>query len=112
MILKNIHSRRILALTLSLALALIAGSSLWHHDHGQALVHHAPADSRMAAPAAEADHADYCPICLSQRLLSHSWIQVANEAAIPTPIAHIPERPAVLPTGGSHNSPEARAPPC
>jgi len=112
MVIESIHSRRTLALALSLALALVAGSSLWHHDHERALLHQAPADSRLSAPSLDSHQDDYCPICLSHRLLTHSWIQAAAEAAAPVTSAHDFAQPALMPAGGSIDSPEARAPPC
>jgi len=107
------HSRRRLALTLTLALALVACSSLWHNDHERELFHDVQTDapSLIVSPALESLAVDACPICLTHRLLTQSWIQAAQEAVALTISAPNRIEPVVLPAVEHSDSPEARAPP-
>jgi hypothetical protein len=106
------QSRRCLALALTLALAVVACSSLWHHDHDRPLLDQRPAASSLAAPAADGHQSDYCPVCLSQRLLGHSWLLAAAQMAEPVVNGHACTSSEAPPTGNHPRSAEARAPPC
>jgi hypothetical protein len=106
------HSRRSLSLALTLALTLVSGSSLWHHDHEQPDLHSARTDCRLdTLSLGSRQAADYCPICLTHRLLTQSWIQEAKEAVAPIISARHRIYPLVLPAVEHSDSPEARAPP-
>jgi hypothetical protein len=101
-----------LALALTLALAVVACSSLWHHDHERPLPDQRPADGTLATPAADSHRSDYCPVCLSQRLLGHSWLLAAIQMAEPVVDGHACITSEAPPPCDHPRSAEARAPPC
>jgi hypothetical protein len=71
--------RKGLALALTMSLGLLVASSLWHHAHSQILTDFSSPNYRTAD--ARATHSsEYCPVCLSHRLLTYACTQIAAEA--------------------------------
>jgi hypothetical protein len=112
MVYVKVQSRRGLALTLTLALAVVACSSLWHHDHGQSLPHKACSNERIGTQLQEAHRSDNCPVCLSQRLLTQSWGHEAGYSFELVLLARDIVQAELLPVTPVSDLPEARAPPC
>jgi hypothetical protein len=102
--------RKTLALAITTGLALLVASSLWHHDHSPALAG-INSDDRLIASAPDSHSSDYCPVCLSQRLLTHTCTQSVAETPSTVICSYCTISASILPVSNYAFHSEARAPP-
>ena len=102
--------RRSLVLALTSSLGLLVISSLWHHEHSPALAG-IVTDDHQSTNAQSKHSSEYCPVCLSHRLLTHTCSQAVAEAPWPVVSSYCAASASILPAAKYACSSEARAPP-
>ncbi len=102
--------RQCLALALAASLGLLVVSSLWHHDHSSALAG-IVTDDHQSTEAQTKHSSEYCPVCLSQRILTYTCTPAVAEAAAPVVSSYCTASASTLPAATHALCSEARAPP-